>query len=317
MQPRAYITGINGQDGILLSKLLLSKGYEIGGCGSQPQRSRFLPDPVQYWPIDITDTKRLTVSIRSFSPQELYNFASYSSVAQSFVNPALTRKVNFEAINNLLYSLQNSGELGKIRIFQASSSEMFGLAKIEPQSELVEFNPLSPYAESKVDALRVCRAFRDSGFFVSSGIMFNHESIYRPNSFITRKVSQSVAAIRRGKINSFKIGNIYAERDWGFAGDFVEAIWRTLKHTNPDDYVIATGVSNSVKDLLRIAFDEVGLGGKEFEYLELDVGLLRPSEVNRLVGNASKAKRVLGWQSEKDFETLIREMVQHDLQLLS
>lgn len=313
MTKRAYITGINGQDGIFLSKLLVGKGYEVAGCGSQYQPSTHLPVNVKYNQLDITRTFPLLDSVKSFNPTEIYNLASVSSVAHSFQKPVITRNVNFEAVINFLEKLEECGLLQQVKFFQASSSEMFGLAKVEPQDETVTFNPLSPYAHSKVDALEVCRRYRSQGVFISSGIMFNHESIYRPPNFVTRKITQGVAAIKQGKVKSLKIGNIHAERDWGYAGDFVEAMWAMLQVPVPDDFVVATGLSHSVKQLVSIAFDEVGLYGKEFEYIELDPELLRPSEVNRLVGNPSKARRILGWESKKSFENLIREMVRYDL----
>ena len=310
---RAFITGVNGQDGILLANLLLDKGYEVAGIGSQQQRSGFHSPNLKYAPLDIRDTSNLVGIIGQFMPDELYNLASISSVARSFEEPDLTWEVNSRSVSDLLSKLADTSLGSDLRIFQASSSEMFGLATIEPQNENVPFHPVSPYAQSKVSAMEACREHRNNGLFVSCGIMYNHESIYRPKKFVTRKITSSVAAIKRGKVSKLHIGNIYAERDWGYAGDYIEAMWMMLQSEDPADYVISTGITHSVKDIVSISFDEVGLGGRELEYLELDENLLRPREVNRLVGDSSKIKREIGWTARKPFETLIREMVRHDL----
>ena len=310
---RAFITGVNGQDGILLSKFLLGKGYEVAGIGSQKKQSEYHSSELKYSPLDIRDTNHLVRTIEQFMPDELYNLASISSVARSFEEPELTWEVNSRSVNDLLSNLAVSSLSSTLRIFHASSSEMFGLATIEPQNENVPFHPVSPYAQSKVSAMEACREHRNNGIFVSCGIMYNHESIYRPKKFVTRKITSSVAAIKKGKLSKLQIGNMYAERDWGFAGDYVEAMWMMLQSEDPADYVISTGITHSVKDIVSISFDEVGLGGQELDYLELDENLLRPREVNRLVGDSSKIEREIGWTAKKPFETLIREMVRHDL----
>lgn len=312
---RAFITGVNGQDGILLANFLLDKGYEVAGIGSQQQRSVIHSQNLKYSPLDIRDTGNLVGIIEQYMPDELYNLASISSVARSFEEPELTWEVNSRSVSDLLSKLADTSLGTDLRIFQASSSEMFGLATIEPQNENVPFHPVSPYAQSKVSAMEACRAHRNNGLFVSCGIMYNHESIYRPKTFVTRKITSSVAAIKRGKVSKLHIGNMYAERDWGYAGDYIEAMWMMLQSGVPADYVISTGITHSVKDIVSISFDEVGLGGRELEYLELDENLLRPREVNRLVGDSSKIKREIGWAARKPFETLIREMVRHDLSI--
>ena len=313
---RAFITGVNGQDGVLLSQFLLSKDYEVAGIGYQANQSSFLAPEVQYAIADICQTEQVMQIVNEFSPNEIYNLASISSVARSFEEPERTWDVNARALESLLAQLSQSSLCSHVKIFQASSSEMFGLATIEPQNEVVPFHPVSPYAESKVSALQSCRQFREKGIFISSGIMYNHESIYRPKRFVTRKITSSVAAIKFGKLSKLQIGNIFAERDWGYAGDYVEAMWLMLQSDQPNDYVISTGVTHSVKDIVSIAFDEAGLSGREIEYLELDEHLLRPREINRLVGNSSRIERDLGWTARKSLEDVIREMVRYDLSIL-
>ena len=310
---RALITGINGQDGILLSDHLSKNGYEILGIGTQESKSSYLDPSVRYQKIDIRDIATFTSLVDAFTPDSIYNLASISSVARSFENPELTWEVNGYAVANILESLFGKAHHPNLKFFQASSSEMFGLAAVEPQDEEVVFHPVSPYAESKVFALESCRKYRKQSYFVASGIMYNHESIYRPKTFVTRKITSGVAAIKKGEQSTLQIGNMYAERDWGYAGDYVEAMALILHANEPDDFVISTGITHSVKDIVTIAFDEAGLGGRELEFLELDEGLLRPKEVNRLVGNSTKAYEKLGWKSQKTFEQLIREMVRYDL----
>ena len=310
---RALITGVNGQDGILLGQFLLTKGYEVAGVGSQPTRSEFLPKEIHYLPIDIRQTEAILKFVEEFEPNEIYNLASISSVARSFEEPELTWEVNAYSVDALLTPLSKSKLGSKLKFFQASSSEMFGLATIEPQNESVPFHPVSPYAQSKVSAMQSCSHQRNNGLFVACGIMYNHESIYRPKKFVTRKITSGVADIKHGRLSRLQIGNLYAERDWGFAGDYVEAMWLMLQSDQPDDFVISTGITHSVKDIVTISFEEAGLGGHELEYIELDENLLRPREVNRLVGDSSKIRRELGWTAKKSFEELIREMVRFDL----
>lgn len=314
---RAFITGVNGQDGILLSKLLLAKGYEVAGAGSQTFKSLSLDSNVGYTQIDICQTEKIMKIVNEFRPNEFYNLASISSVSRSFEEPERTWDVNSRAVDALLLRLFQSKLSRNLRFFQACSSEMFGLSTIEPQTENVPFHPVSPYAESKVAAMKSCIAFRGKGFFVSCGIMYNHESIYRPKKFVTRKITSGVAEIKQGCLSKIQIGNIYAERDWGYAGDYVEAMWLMLQSNQPDDFVIATGLTHSVRDILSIAFDEAGLLGRELEFLELNPNLLRSREINRLVGDFSKIRQNLGWFPRKDFETLIREMVAYDISMIN
>ena len=310
---RALITGINGQDGIFLSRLLSEKGFQIIGVGSQLLPSPLLPKEVNYLRCDIRETRSLIDICFEFSPNEFYNLASISSVAESFKNPNLANEVNNLSVRRLLSSLYIEHRFNSLKFFQASSSEMFGIAVSEPQNENTQFNPVSPYAFSKLLALEECRKFRQEGFFVVSNIMYNHESIYRPEMFVTRKVTKMIAEIKKGKREKLRVGNIDAERDWGFAGDFVNAAFLAMQAKSPEDYIVATGVTHSVRDLIGIALDEVGLAGKESEIVEIDEALLRPREINRLVGDSFKIRSSLGWNPSKNFEEMIREMVAYDL----
>ena len=215
----------------------------------------------------------------------------------------------------MLENLEKIGVLKDLRFFQASSSEMFGIASSEPQDERTQFQPISPYAKAKYEAHKVAVEFRDKGFFLSCGILYNHESILRPVTFVTRKITSTVAAIKLGRLSKLPIGNIEVERDWGFAGDYVSAMFKIVNHNIPDDFVISSGVIHSVRDILEIAFDEAGIDGME-SFLEIDQSLIRPKEVNRLLGNSTKAKTSLGWEPKKTFEEMIREMVRHDISLI-
>ena len=309
----ALITGVNGQDGILLSRLLVKAGYQVIGIGSQSLRSSHLPEEINYISCDIRDTETLLSICDDFPLDEFYNLASISSVAESFRNPDLTNEVNNLSVARILSGLFENQRHEFLKFFQASSSEMFGIAVSEPQNENSPFRPVSPYATSKSLALEECRKFRQRGFFISSNIMYNHESIYRPETFVTRKVTKTIAEISKGKSEKLQVGNIDAERDWGFAGDFVRAAYLSMQATRAEDYIVATGVTHSVRDLIRFALDEVGLSGRELEIIEINETLLRPREINRLVGDASKAQQSLGWKPSKTFEEMIREMVAYDL----
>ena len=310
---RAIITGVNGQDGIFLSRLLINNGYNVVGVGSQLVRSPHLPPQIEYSQCDIRDTKALFDICQSFVPAEFYNLAGVSSVAESFKRPKLTEEVNYLSVSQILNELYSTSKFASLKFFQASSSEMFGIAVSEPQNEDTPLKPVSPYAISKAMALDECRNYRKAGFFVASNIMYNHESVYRPETFVTRKVTKTIAQIKNGKAHRLKVGNIDAERDWGFAGDFANAAFLSMRTTMASDFVVATGVTHSVRDLIRFALDEVHLSGREKEIIEIDESLFRPREINRLVGDSSKARFELGWQPSKTFEDVIREMVSYDL----
>lgn len=315
---RSLIIGINGQDGIYLSQILHSFGHFVVGVGTSSKINKYVSSGVSYFQCDVRDTSKLLDLIIKNEVQDVYNLAAISSVHQSFLDPLITLEVNYNAVERLLKALYSSQSqnFDQLRFFQASSSEMFGATLTEPQNEDTIFNPVSPYAISKVKALECCRRYRADGFHVSSAIMYNHESVHRSTQYVTRKISNTVAAIACGKVNKLKIGNLHAQRDWGYAFDFMMAASLILQQSIPDDYIVATGVVHSVHDLISMAFEEVGLGGKENEFVEIDEGLLRPYEITRLIGDFSKARKVLGWQNTKTFGEVFRNMVRYDLYLL-
>jgi GDPmannose 4,6-dehydratase len=318
MAKRALITGITGQDGSYLAELLLDKGYEVVGMvrrASAPSlwRIEHLLNRIQLRPADLLDQLSLIRLIDEVRPHELYNLAAMSFVPASWDQPMLTGEFNAQGVTRVLEAVRHVDPA--IRLYQASSSEMFGKVREVPQSELTPFYPRSPYGVSKVFAHYITVNYRESyDLFAVSGILFNHESPRRGLEFVTRKVTDGVARIKLGLSDSIGLGNLEAHRDWGYAGDYVRAMWLMLQQERPDDYVIATGVSHSVRDLVEVAFGHAGLDWRE--YVRVDKKLFRPAEVDRLVGDASKSRQVLGWQPEVDFEGLVRMMVDADLERL-
>ena len=316
---RALITGITGQDGSYLAELLLEKGYEVVGMvrrSSAPNvwRIEHLLDRITLKPADLLDQLSLLRLVDDVRPHEVYNLAAMSFVPASWDQPMLTGEFNSQGVTRLLDAIRRVDP--SIKVYQASSSEMFGKVRDVPQTELTPFYPRSPYGVSKVFAHYITVNYRESyGLFAVSGMLFNHESPRRGIEFVTRKVSDGVARIKLGLADSLSIGNLDAQRDWGFAGDYVRAMWLMLQQERPDDYVIATGVSHSVRELVEIAFARVGLDWQT--YTKVDPTLLRPAEVDHLLGDASKAKNVLGWNTQVDFRHLIEMMVDADLQRLS
>ncbi|HUK32984.1 MAG TPA: GDP-mannose 4,6-dehydratase [Vicinamibacterales bacterium] len=315
MAKRAIITGITGQDGSYLAELLLEKGYEVVGTvrrSSAPNLWRIerLLDRVRLKPADLLDQLSLLRLIDEVRPAEIYNLAAMSFVPASWDQPMLTGEFNAQGVTRLLDAVRQVDT--SIRIYQASSSEMFGKVRQVPQTEQTPFYPRSPYGVSKVFAHYITINYRESyGLFAVSGMLFNHESPRRGLEFVTRKVSDGVARIKLGLANSLSIGNLDARRDWGFAGDYVEAMWRMLQQDAADDYVIATGVAHSVRELIQIAFGRVGLDWQQ--YVRIDPALLRPAEVEHLLGDASKAKAELGWTPSVNFRQLVEMMVDADL----
>ncbi|MSO30115.1 MAG: GDP-mannose 4,6-dehydratase [Acidobacteria bacterium] len=318
MAKRAIITGITGQDGSYLAELLLEQGYEVTGAArrlSAPNywRIEHLLDRIQMWPADLLDQLSLIRLIEAVRPDEFYNLAAMSFVPASWDQPLLTGEFNAQGVTRLLDAIRTVDK--KIRFYQASSSEMFGKVREVPQTELTPFYPRSPYGVSKVFGHYITVNYRESyDLFAVSGILFNHESPRRGLEFVTRKVSDGVARIKLGLADSLSLGNLDAHRDWGFAGDYVRAMWLMLQQSQPDDYVIATGVSHSVKDLVEIAFARVGLDWQK--YVKTDPRFLRPAEVDHLIGNPEKAKRVLGWKPSVHFKQLIEMMVDADVERL-
>jgi GDPmannose 4,6-dehydratase len=317
--PRALITGITGQDGSYLAELLLDKGYEVTGIirrSSSPNlwRINHLLERITLRPADLLDQLSLVRVIQDVQPDEFYNLAAMSFVPASWDQPLLTGDFNSQGVTRLLEAVRQVNQ--KIRLYQASSSEMYGRVREVPQTEMTPFYPRSPYGVSKVFGHYITVNYRESyGLFAVSGILFNHESPRRGLEFVTRKVTNGVAAIKLGLTDHLALGNLDACRDWGFAGDYVRAMWMMLQQDAADDYVIATGVSHSVRQLVEIAFGHAGLEWQQ--YVRTDPTLLRPAEVDHLIGDPGKARRVLGWEPTVDFEQLVAMMVDADLERLS
>ena len=315
MSKRAVITGITGQDGSYLAELLLEKGYEVVGVVrrlSAPNHWRIahLLDRIELRPGDLLDQLSLIRIVDDVRPHEFYNLAAMSFVPASWDQPLLTGEYNAQGVTRVLEALRQVDT--SIRYYQASSSEMFGKVRDTPQNERTPFYPRSPYGVSKVFAHYITVNYRESyDLFAVSGLLFNHESPRRGLEFVTRKVSDGVARIKLGLTSSLSLGNLDAHRDWGFAGDYVRAMWLMLQREQPDDYVIATGVSHSVRDLVETAFSHVGLNWED--HVRTDPAFLRPAEVEHLVGDSAKARRELDWTPSVDFHALVRMLVDADI----
>ena len=319
----ALITGITGQDGFHLTELLQSKGYKIFGLLNGQRNSRVVefsnkfPD-VELLAGDLTDFSSLMRSIDISKPNELYNLGAISFVGMSFKQPELTANVTGLGPLRLLEAIRTLGAEQEIKFYQASSSEMFGKVLEIPQTETTSFYPRSPYGVAKVYAHQICVNYREAyGMHVSCGILFNHEGEYRGEEFVTRKITKAVAQIAKGELDRMRLGTLEPKRDWGYAGDYVEAMWLMLQQKTPDDFVIATGKTHSVRDFLTIATEVAGLKGNPEDYVIIDDSFKRPAEVDLLIGDASKAKKVLGWEPKVSFEELVRKMVMNDINLLN
>ncbi|MGN6868503.1 MAG: GDP-mannose 4,6-dehydratase [Solirubrobacteraceae bacterium] len=316
---RALITGITGQDGSYLAELLLEKGYEVHGLVRRSSTERFdriehLRDRVTLHQADLLDQRSLVDALRAAMPAEIYNLAAMSFVAVSWVQPTLTAEFTGVGVTRMLDAMREV--CPDARFYQASSSEMFGKVREVPQNELTPFYPRSPYGVAKVYGHFITVNYRESyDLHATSGILFNHESPRRGLEFVTRKITWHAAAIKLGLANELRLGNLDAERDWGYAKDYVEAMWLMLQQDQPQDYVIATGLAHSVRNCVEIAFDHAGL--EVDDRVVIDPSLTRPAEVDHLIGDASKAKRELGWEPRTNFEGLIRLMVDSDYRLLS
>jgi len=315
VEKRALITGITGQDGSYLAELLLDKGYQVFGMvrrSSAPNlwRIEHLRDRITLKPADLLDQLSIIRLIDEIRPHELYNLAAMSFVPASWDQPMLTGEYNSQGVTRVLDAIRQVDP--KIRFYQASSSEMFGKVREVPQSEKTPFYPRSPYGVSKVFAHYITVNYRESyNLFAVSGMLFNHESPRRGLEFVTRKVTDGVARIKLGLADSLSIGNLDAQRDWGFAGDYVRAMWLMLQQDRPDDFVIATGISHSVRELIETAFAHVGLDWQK--HVRVDTALLRPAEVEHLLGDCSKARVELGWTPGVTFKQLVEMMVDADL----
>ena len=320
MSKHALITGITGQDGAYLAKLLLEKGYQVHGFLARRAsdtlwriRELGIENDVQMINGDLTDQGSITRALKISQASELYNLGAQSFVATSWEQPVLTAEVDGVAVTRCLEAIRDVD--AGIRFYQASTSEMFGLIQAERQDENTPFYPRSPYGVAKLYGHWITVNYRESfKLHASSGILFNHESPLRGIEFVTRKVTDAVARIKLGKQKKLLLGNIDAKRDWGFAGDYVEAMWLMLQQTEADDYVIATGITTTVRDMCRIAFAHVGLNYED--YVVIDPKFFRPAEVDVLLGNPAKALAKLGWKPKTNLETLIQMMVEADMRRL-
>jgi len=316
--PKAVITGITGQDGSYLAELLLSKGYEVVGVVRRTshhsyERIEHLLDRIEIVPADLLDQHSLTMVMQEAKPDEVYNLAAQSYVPTSWSQPVLTGEFTALGVTRILEAIRLAHPAA--RFYQASSSEMYGRVTETPQRETTSFYPRSPYGVAKAYGHWITVNYRESyGLYAVSGILFNHESPRRGIEFVTRKVTDGVARIKRGLATELRLGNLDAKRDWGYAGDYVDAMWRMLQQPTPQDYVIGTGVCHTVRDLVEAAFGHVGLDWRK--YVVTDPRFIRPAEVDLLVADPSKAKAELGWTPTVDFAKLIAMMVDADLERL-
>ncbi len=312
---RALITGVTGQDGSYLAELLLDKGYKVYGMVRRSSTETFsriahIKDKIALLQADLLDELSLIKLMEQVQPDEIYNLAAMSFVPTSWDQPILTSEFTATGVVRILEAMRRV--CPKAKFYQASSSEMFGKVRTVPQHEDTPFYPRSPYGVAKAFGHYITVNYRESyELFATSGILFNHESPRRGMEFVTRKVTNGAAAIKLGLANELRMGNLDAQRDWGFAGDYVEAMWRMLQQDTPDDFVVATGVTHSVRDLVVHAFAHVGLDWEQ--YVKIDPAFIRPAEVDLLLGDPSKAERVLGWKPQTDFESLVQMMVDADL----
>ena len=316
---RAVITGITGQDGSDLAEFLLEKDYEVFGLIRRSstvtfERISHLQDKVELISGDLLDQKSLVTALQTSKPHEVYNLGAQSFVPASWEQPMLTGEITGLGVTRMLEAIRTTDE--KIRFYQASTSELFGKAQETPQSETTPFYPRSPYGVSKLYAHWITINYRESfDMFACAGILFNHESPRRGLEFVTRKITHAVARIKHGKDEELRLGNLDARRDWGFAGDFVQAMWLMLQQDKPDDFVIATGETRTIREFCQVAFDRAGLDWEK--YVVIDERFFRPAEVNILLGDAAKASETLGWKPETSFEKMVQLMVDHDLQMVA
>jgi GDPmannose 4,6-dehydratase len=315
MRKRAVITGITGQDGSYLAELLLEKGYEVFGFVRRSSidtsdRISHLQGQIRFLQADLLDQSSIIGALKEAAPQEVYNLAAQSFVPTSWNQPVLTGEFTALGVTRMLEAIRTVDP--SIRFYQASSSEMFGKPLETPQRETTAFHPRSPYGVAKVYGHYITVNYRESyGLFACSGMLFNHESPRRGVEFVTRKITQGVAQIKLGRARELRLGNLSAERDWGFAGDYVRAMWLMLQQDRADDYVIGTGVAHSVDDFVQAAFRRAGLDPQEF--VKVDPALFRPAEVDHLRADASKARQQLGWKAHVPMEALVDMMVDHDI----
>jgi len=319
----ALITGITGQDGHHLTKLLLSKNYEVHGLVTNERDSRYLSF-ISKFPAaklhsgNLSDYDSLVTAIDQVKPDEIYNLGALTFVGASFNEPEVTANITGLGTLRLLEAIRTRKLKNEIKFYQASSSEMYGLVKDVPQNENTPFHPRSPYAVAKTFSHFTAQNYREAfGMHVSSGILFNHEGEYRGYEFVTRKITSNVARIKLGKQSRFSLGDLTPKRDWGYAGDYVEAMWAMLQQETPGDYVIATGQTHSVQEFLETALECAGLIGGIEDFVDFDQTLVRPAEVPLLIGDSSKAKKAFGWTPTVDFHGLVELMLKNDLEIES
>jgi len=316
----ALVTGITGQDGSYLAELLLEHGYEVHGMVRRASTEKFdriehIRERITLHQGDLLDQRSLVDAMRAAEPDEIYNLAAMSFVAVSWIQPTLTAEFTGTGVTRMLEAMREV--CPQARFYQASSSEMFGKVLEVPQTETTPFYPRSPYGVAKAYGHFITVNYRESyDLHATSGILFNHESPRRGLEFVTRKITWHAAAIKHGLTKELRLGNLDAERDWGYAKDYVEAMWLMLQRDSPEDYVIATGEAHSVRECCEVAFEEAGLGNFE-QYVTIDPTFVRPAEVEHLIGSPAKAARDLGWKPETSFEQLIRLMTRADLDLLA
>jgi GDPmannose 4,6-dehydratase len=314
---RALITGVTGQDGSYLAELLLEKGYEVHGMVRRSSTETFeriahLRERIQLHQADLLDQSSLVNVIRDVRPKELYNLAAQSFVPTSWLQPSLTGEFTAIGVTRMLDAVRLIDP--EIRFYQASSSEMFGMVREVPQSEVTPFYPRSPYAVAKAYGHWITVNYRESyELFAVSGILFNHESPRRGREFVTRKISEAVARIKLGLQDHLELGNVASKRDWGYAPEYVEAMWKMLQSDTPQDYVVGTGIHHSVRQCYEFAFEHVGLDPSDF--IRVDPGLIRPAEVDTLLADPAKAREELGWAARTSFRELVQIMVESDLAL--
>lgn len=319
----ALITGITGQDGTHLTKLLLSKGYEVHGVITGQRNAPHIVFQTMFPEVtlhhaDLTDLSSLIRVLDKVHPNEVYNLGAISFVGLSFLQPELTADVTGLGCLRLLESIRQLHMEETVKFYQASSSEMFGKVREVPQTELTPFHPRSPYGVAKTFAHYTSVNYREAySMFISTGILFNHEGEHRGYEFVTRKITSNIARIKLGKQSRFSLGDLTPQRDWGYAGDYVESMWRMLQNSTPDDFVVATGKTHSVRNFVEAALKSAELKGSVEDYVDYDLNMKRPSEVDLLIGDASKAKSILGWEPTTNFDQLVDIMVQNDLRIES
>lgn len=323
MSKKALVTGITGQDGYHLVQLLLERDYEVVGLvqnlsGTSAEKFKSHFPGIELMEAPLQNFELIYESIRKARPAEIYNLGAISFVGTEIAKSEEIANVTGNGFVRIAESVRRLYPENDVKIYQASTSEMFGSISEFPQSETTSFMPTSAYGAAKVFAHQMARIYRQNhNLFIASGILFNHEGEFRRHEYVTRKITSNVAKVKLGKIDKFSLGDLEAERDWGYAGDFVEAIWKMMQHQDPEEFVVATGVLHSVREFVEVALQAAGLKPDVERYIEYDSSLLRQSSIRKLVGDSSKAAEVLGWKPKVEFENMVQIMVNHDIQVES